>query len=361
MSRKHFSWLLFVSFLVAAMVLFVPGKTGKESSMEQTVLLPGAGAVINEIDWLRLTAAGGVTIATLKREGTAWVVVESSAYRADWDRLKTLLSALSRAEVIEAKTSNPEYYARLGVEDVSLPEAGGVMIEFSEASGLPALIIGKRAQGRNGQYARLRDSAGSALIDQSLNVSAERSDWLDQTIVDIPDAEVVEVQVHHTDGESIKALKTSADNENFVLQDVPDGRAARSEWSVNALAGALASLSLESVAPEDDFDWTGAVRFRLLTADGLLLESELISVEPGGESEIEDQAPENEYWIRLHAGLYTTALDSGVEAAGDTSETGARAETINSRVNGWAYSIPGYTFDSMTQRMEDLLQAAESP
>ena len=354
MSRKHFSWLLFLTFVVAGLVLMVPGKTSKESSLEQTVLLPGAAAKVNDIDWLRLTSGGNVTVTTLKREGSFWVVEEASGYRADWERLKTLLTGLSQAEVVEAKTANPEYYPRLGVEEVSLPEAAGVMIEFSADSGLPALIIGKSAQGRDGQYARLRDSTASMLLDRRIDVSAERSDWLDKTIVDISDAEVVEVEIEHADGESIKALKFSADDENFRLQDIPEGMEIKSEWTVNTLAGAMAALSMDSVAPDSDFVWNDTIRFRLLTADGLLLESELLAPDA-------DQTTDKEYWIRLQAGLYTTAVESSVEEVGDAAKTSDRAETINKRVTGWAYSIPEYTFDSMTRRRDDLLQPAGSP
>jgi len=311
MSRKHFSWLLFFTFAVAGLVLMIPGKTGRESGIEQTVFLPGAAAQVNDIEWLRLTSAGNATIATLKREGPAWVVEEASAYRADWGRLKTLLTDLSQAEVIEVKTANPEYYPRLGVEDVSLPDAGGVMIEFSADSGLKALIVG--------------NSAHSA-------------------------AEVVEVEINHPDGESVKAFKYSADDENFKLQDIPDGMEIKSEWTVNALAGTLADLSLDTVAPEADFDWSNAIRLRLLTADGLLLESELLGVNA-------DETTDGEYWIRLQAGLYTTALESSVEAEDGASGTGARAKAINERVRGWAYRIPGYTFESMTRRKDDLLQS----
>jgi hypothetical protein len=107
------------------------------------------------------------------------------------------------------------------------------------------------------------------------------------------------------------------------------------------------------VAPDSDFDWSDAVRFKVLTADGLLLESELIALSA-------DEAAEGEYWIRLQAGLYTTAVESSVEAADDASGTGARAKTINERVRGWAYRIPGYTFESMTRRKDDLLQSVDT-
>lgn len=351
MSRKHFSWLLLVTFLVALVVLMIPGRTAKDSSFEKTTLIPEAASVINEIDWLRLTAAGNEVVATLKREGSSWVVVEASAYPADWSRLKSLLSGLTQAEIIELKTARPDYYSRLGVADVSSPEAGGVMVEFSAGSSLPAVIIGNSAQGREGQYVRLQGSAESALIDRRLDVPAERSAWLEKDIVDISDAEVVEVRIVHPDGESIKAVKASADDENFELQAIPEGREIKSAWSVNSLAGLLAALTLEEVMPDSGFDWSQAIRFSLLTADGLLLDAELLA----------DEGDDEQRWIRLQAGLYTTALESGVESEQGDAGPGARAETINTRVSGWAYRIPVYKYDSMNKRMDDLLKPAESP
>jgi len=360
MSKKHFSGLLLLTFVVAALVLIIPGKTGEESSPAQTFFLPGVAEQVNDIEWLRLTSGGGVTIATLKRERMAWVVEEASGYRVDWTRLKTLLSGLSQAEVVEEKTANPEYYPRLGVENVSMPDATGVMVEFSGDSGLPALIIGKSAQGRDGQYVRLRDSAESVLIDRRLDVSVERSEWLDSDVIDISNAEVVEVVITHPDGESIKVFKVSADDKNFQLQEIPEGQVKISDWNVNSLAGNLAMLSLDSVAPDGDFDWDDSIRFRLLTADGLLLEADVLAVESGKEAGFAEESVEGEYWIRLEAGLYTTAVESGVEVLDDTSGVGSRAETINNRVNGWAYRISRQKFDSMTKRKDDLLKPADS-
>ena len=116
----------------------------------------------------------------------------------------------------------------------------------------------------------------------------------------------------------------------------------------------MAALSLDSVAPESDFVWNDAIRFRLLTADGLLLESELLAIN-------EEETTEREYWIRLKAGLYTTAVESSIEDGDDAGKTSDRAESINKRVTGWAYSISEYTFDSMTRRKDDLLRPAGSP
>ena len=351
MSRKYFSWLLLATAVVAVLVLVFPGRTGKESSIDEVVLIPGLADQVNDIGWLRLTGAGGAVIATLNRENDVWVVEEESGYRADWSTVKTLLSSLSRAQIIEDKTSKPEYYDRLGGGDVSSPEASGVLLEFAADTGLPAVIIGHGAQGREGQYARLKDSPKSVLIGTRIDVPADPVAWLDKSIVDIPDAEVVEYEIIHPDTESVKAVKASADDENFELQNVPAGREVQSDWAVNAPASSLAALELQGVAPADQMDWAGATRFRVLTADGLSLDLALLTV-PGADGDEASAA----HWLRLEAGVYTTGVDSGVNDEAEDTATLERAEAINKRVAGWAYQVPDYRFESMTRNMEDLLK-----
>jgi len=356
MSRKHFSLLLGITLVVALLVLLVPGKTGRESEVEKSRLLPDLQQQVNQLDWLRITGPGGEVIATLSRGEGYWGVDEASHYRADWGQLRTLLSDLAQAEIIEVKTGNPDYYSRLGVQDVNQPDSGGVMIEFPESSAVPALIVGNRAQGRDGHYVRLRDAAESVLIDRSLEVPRDRTAWLEKEVVHVADSEVVEVELVQADGERVAALKVSADDENFALQDIPEGREIQSAWSVNSLATGLASLTLDEVVPETDIDWSGAARFGLVTADGLRLDADLIAVE----SSDDDGPGEAGYWMRLQAGLYQTAVESGVEPPEEgAAETGERAATINQRVSGWAYRIPKYKYDAMTKRMEDLLKAPD--
>lgn len=347
MSRKHFSWLLFATFMVGAVVLLLPVQTGKDDTPETGKLLPGLEARVNDIEWLRLTAAGDNTVATLHRKGTSWTVEEASGYRADWDLIRDMLSGLAQARVVEVKTANPEYYDRLGVEGVGSETAAGVMIRFSADAGLPPVIVGNQARGRSGQYVRLADSKESALIDRPLAVPADRSAWLDTFIIDISDAEVVEVEVAHPDGETVKIVKASADDEDFQLVEIPEGREIRSSRSVNALANVLADLNMDSVAPQTELDWEGAIGMTLLTADGLLIEAGLLE-RPGP-----DESADREFWIRIEAGLYTTAL--GTDAESQDTDTRARAESINQRVKGWAYRIPQYKFKSMGVKMDDLL------
>jgi hypothetical protein len=354
MSRKHFSWLAILALAAVVVVFLLPGDEAQEADIVEQPLLPGLQEQANDIAWLQVSAAGGEIIATLVRSDAGWTVEEADGYRADWEVLKSLLSGLAAARVVEPKTSNPSYYDRLGVEDVSAPDASGVQLAFAASTGLSAVILGNDARGREGQYARLAGAARSVLLDRSLDLPADRSAWLDRTIIDISDSEVVEVEIRHADGEIVVARKSSADDEDFVLEGVAEGFEPKSAWTVNSLAGSLSSLDLDDTSRADQLNWEGASSFRLLSADGLNVEVDLLAVPVEGEGEADEAR-----WIRLHAGLYTTALGSGVEGNGDNAETAARADVINNRVAGWAYRIPDYKFNAMNKRMADLVQAVE--
>ena len=362
MSRKHFSTLVAVTVLVAVLVLLLPDRAGREEAFEPVGLLPELSGQVNEIDWLRVTGPGNEVIATLERRKTEWVVAQAGGYPADWSRLRTLLTDLAEAEIIEPKTANSQYYDRLGVQDIEQPDAGGLQIEFAPDTGLPALIVGKGAEGRDGSYVRKQGDAASFLIDRRFDLPRERKAWMEQTIVDVSDAEVVEVLVEHPDGERIVASKASADDEDFELQGIPEGREIRSAWAVNSLAGNLSSLTLDEVRRDMEIEWSGATRFSLLTADGLRIEADLLRLDAGpaeptaeaDEAEVEEALvgeagaePLPQHWLRVTASAASEAAQE-------------RAAGINDRVSGWAYKIPQFKYDGMVKRMEDLLQAADS-
>ena len=226
-------------------------------------------------------------------------------------------------------------------------------IDFGADTGLSAVIIGKPAQGREGQYARLADAAESALIDRGFSPAREAAGWLDTEIVDIADGEVVEYEVSHADGERVLARKVSVEDENFELQGIPEGREVKSEWTVNSVANSLAALTLDDVMPDGELDWSDVPRFRLLTVGGLQLTLDLLVLD----GEDADSSADDEHWVRVEAGTYTTGVESGVE---DGEGALQRAEDLNQRVRGWAYRIPQYKFDNMNKSMEDMLKAPEA-
>ena len=66
---------------------------------------------------MRIYKAGDARVVELKRRASSWTVSERDNYPADEAKLRKLLIAIADAKLDEEKTSNPESYATLGVED----------------------------------------------------------------------------------------------------------------------------------------------------------------------------------------------------------------------------------------------------
>jgi len=344
MSKRHFSALLIaVLAAAAAIALLLPSRGGREASPNGGPVLEGLAERVNKVDRLVFTGGGGSPVSTLERDETVWRIAELGGYPADWGKLREFLAGLARAEVVEAKTANPEYYDRLGVEDPRQEGAQGILIEiFREGQGT-ALIAGNDATGRDGQYLRIADRAQSVLADRSLDATAEPIEWADTAVLDIGSALVAELEILHPDGERVSISKVSADDGDFTLAGVPEEREAASTWTVNSLANVFSLLRMDGVAPDDGSPAPDPVRIRALTFDGLEVNAEAFE-------------RDGEYWIRVGADAPEPATEEGASEPGVGGEP-STADAINRRTAGWLYRVPELKFRAMTRRMEDLLKS----
>ena len=180
MSRKYFSWLLGATLLVGVLVVMLPSRTSKESEFEARELFPNLTERVNQLDRVQVSGAGNKPIATLVRSDAGWSVAELHDYPADWPALRDLLAALAKARLVEAKTSNPEYFSRLGVSDIDAEDSAATLLQLGNEEDGMALLVGNPAEGRDGQYVRLAGADQAWLIDQQLNLPGEARDWLNR-------------------------------------------------------------------------------------------------------------------------------------------------------------------------------------
>lgn len=346
MSRKTFSLLaLALAAVLAAIFLLLPASTTDDGIGTARELLPGLAARVNDVDRITAVGAGDTVLATLTRDDEAWTVTELAGYPADLDTVRAVLAGLAQAEVIEQKTSNPDYYARLGVEDLSLEDAKGVRLDLAAGEQGWSLIVGKEAANRGGFYLREAQTATSVLADFDENIPQDAAGWVNTRVIDIMAGEVAEVQIIHPDGETVTARKVSADETDFTLLEMPEGRELVSAWSINSLGSALSTLSFETVKrleSEDVLDWGQAVKIQTVLFSGLTVDAQVLDTEEG-------------FLVRLDASA------PFMEAAGEENpQLQSTVDEINQRVSGWVYQIPAFKAEALTKRLEDLLREVES-
>jgi hypothetical protein len=357
MKRIFLSLAVLTLLAVAAVFIFTPGKKQVGKTAEGTLLLPEVAEEINAIKRVEIVSAGDVTVATLIKTGDNWQIEQMGGYRANWKSLSTLLSGLTRARVVETKTDNPEYYARLGVEDISQEEAASVLVKLDAGDKTIGVLIGKQAQGRPGQYVRLQKSAASALVDRKIEVSTQQLDWVDTTIVDIYSSEVAEVELIHPTGERVFVMRISADQTDFDLAGIPQGMEIKNSWAVNSFGSVFSMLDMEAVQPEDMVDWDEAVKMRMLLFSGVEILADM--VESG-----------DEYMLRLrasHPAAKVLESESSVPIEQQEIERQAADEVakivegINQKSLGWAYGISQQKFEAMVKKPEELLKPLDTP
>ena len=372
MNRNRF--LMLVAVTLAAVVLVAvldrPGDSGP-GDMPAT-LLPALGDAVNELAAIDIVAPGGQIAVSLRRDDERWRVSQKDDYEAEFAEVLELLRALADAGVEEPKTTNPDWYSHLGVQDVSEPDATGRRIDFPGRE-VASVIIGQVDPSGEGSYARRADEAQSWLLDTVVEVPVDPVAWLEPGIMDISSADIAQIVIRHADGEVIRLDRAGDGNEDnpaFVLRDVPEGREAGGEWKRNAIANGLRALNLEDVrrfqppAPED------ATRVLFTTTDGLNFVAELFELDDArwahftvsadnvvspeaaaGGDEMASQAP---------AGDAGAGAEANDEAGSDAeNQRLVNAVAVDARLSPWMFAIPERRYDDLTRRMEGLLEPVE--
>lgn len=344
-------WVVAAIAVLSLAIVFLAGPGSDTAGPARQPFWPELEAALSDIDRMEIAVGGSETVATLVRDAQSWSVIEKDGYPANLATLRTALNDLAQATAIEAKTANPEFYDRLGVEDVALESASGVALTASTAgSMLPTVILGDTV-GTSYRYARRGDQAQSYLIDRDPEVPRDIAQWLVTDIMDVRGTRVQQVTISHADGERVSIAKTDPAQSDFTVADVPEGRELLYPGVANVVGNALRELKLEDVARQAEAsEPTATIEFK--TFDGLVIVARAYTVEDAG-------------WLTFAASFdaaqavefATEAVETPLAETDAAPDPRAEAERIERRVAGWRYRIPSYQYDQITRRMADLLKA----
>jgi len=341
-----------VAALVIALVAMEAGERNGSSMGGE--LLPGMKDRINDIDSVTVTYPGADEIATIHRNDGAWVVEERNGYPADVAALRKLLLAMADATILEPKTSDPERYDRLGVQDPEAEGSVGVRVAASGNGYSAALVIGNSA-GPNSRYVRRDGEAGSWLVNADPAPPATVSAWLASELFDVDASRVRSVEIAHADGETVRIAKQDQDDPGFAVLDIPAGRELSYPTVGNSIGGALNDLQIEDVRPAEAAEAVFTSTFE--TFDGLTVMARGYDVEDG-------------FWMSFEASAQPRP-DTGAGASVDGDEQSepaaaapqadpiADAAQINGRVAGWQFRMPDYKSDQFSRRWSDLLKSED--
>ena len=359
-----------VTLVAVGAVLFVErGSDTPEPGGD--IVFPALLEQVNSVTRVRVTGSEG-TFA-VARDGDAWVVEEKERHPADPDRVHKLLVGAAGMKRLEPKTSDPERYPKLWLEDPTGEDARSVGLVLEDASGtvLADWVLGDRRPSKSDAsrtelYIRVADDPRAWLVEGSVPGGGKIIDWLDRVVARIDRERLRTAEIFHTDGPMVAVSKEVPADGDFVLRDIPEGRETDSQYRVNDIGRFLEDLRFEDVAPASSLDFAGSVdkRLEITTFDGLRVR-------------VDSVMRDGDAWVRLRAdvdeGLVETASADAAASDGESAsesevasgtlrpldEVRAEAERMNARWQGWAYELPSFKRDYIAKRMDELTRAIE--
>ncbi len=285
-----------------------------------------------------------------KVDGT-WVAANLGDYPVVPDAIAQIVAGLSQMTVVEDKTSNPDWYQYIGVNDptADLP-AGvtpGVHIRAVAANGdvLADAIFGAASASigyarDGGSFVRRAGERQAWLVTGSINVPGFEQDWFGQ-LLSIPGPQVERITIFLGDQMALDAQKVDFDtgDYNLVYLDPSIGPAGSTanDNGLRGIAQGIVSTSFEGVRSAESVTFADDARLiRFTTISGLQLDVKL------GEAD-------GDIWVTYQA------------SAPEGSDAAAQAEDINARASGWAFKLLSYRTTALTRDLATLYDPPAAP
>ena len=335
--------------------------------------LPTLTAKINDAAEVVVRRSSGSF--TFRRAGDGWGLAEKSGYPVNFENVRALIIALADLKLVEAKTTNPALYSRIGVQDVesnpgdadaASAESQHVQIEVRDSAGavLGSVILGTQKWGPTPEvFIRRAGEAQSWLARGRVDVPSDQMSWVDKAAVNIPRDRVRRATITHPAGESITVSRGSRQMPSLMVQDIPTGRELTTPGAGDQIGNLLSFLSFDDVAPASTIDLAAGEpgsRAVVHLFDGLL-----VSVSTAKVNEAT--------WARIEA-AYEPPPPPQAEPPADVApdadsaaaeEARLEAESLNKRLAPWVFKLQDHklrvvqtTWDSL---LKPLAPAAETP
>ena len=336
---------------VAAAIVSHREDSGIAKSGEK--LLPGLLERLGKVSRLEATHAGETVTLTLGDE--SWTVTERHGYPAERSEVRGLLVGAAELVRVEPKTAQPEHYDKLEIGDPVNEDGESFGYAMKDAAGetVASLVVGKRrfvaaTPDVDEYFVRVAGNPRVWLVSGKIPRNRRAIDWLQREVTKIDQFRVRRVAVIHPDGAVVRVMKSSPKDTDFTLEGIPEGHEIEEPFSVHAIGTAVATFTLNDVAPLDEVDFE---------AEGLEAVAETFD---GVRLTVRTGALGERTFIRI-AAEFDPALAVSEIAEPLLDEAAARAEVekLTRRWEGWAYEVPKYTLDNLRKKVKDLAKPIE--
>jgi hypothetical protein len=354
MNNKSILILTALTLVIIVAATFSSRSRAPQTVIETPLLNPELKTRVNDVAQIILES--NEESVHITREGNNWMVMQADNYPAQFDKVKKLVLDTADMTILAEKTSNPDLYSELGVEDITDENADSTLLSLLDNSGnkLASVIMGDR-RGMDSVYVRNAGQDRSYQVKGQPEVSADPKDWIVKELLSVDNERIMEVTIEHADDDTV-VLNREQGDDNFTLQTVPDGRKARSEYFTNQPGTFLNDLSIQNAKSQANFTFPeDQVVTTIKTYDGIVATIHSAKID------------------NINHASMSFSIDETIVQAAESQERGivigedenaprdvrAEVENLNEKVANWVFIIPQSKYLLLSKRVEELTDVLE--
>ncbi len=284
---------------------------------------------------------------TIARGTDSWQIVEHGNFPVLREKVEELIFALADLEIIEPKTTNPEYYKQLGVEDISKADADTTQITIldDQQNTLAKVLIGIHEGLTTGEEyqeficVRKVDDPQTWLVQGTLPFSLDFGDWVEQPLLGIIDTDQIKaLSVLQPKADKVVISRANSQQEDFTLSTLKPKKGRTLDLdAVNTLPFTVAELEFIDVIPANTttIDWQSAVQAKLESFTGVTIALNI---------------------IKQHDKVL--AKVSAIAAQGAPEDIQTKVKDFNNAKQAWLYELPEDFYHEITTSNAEFMKAA---
>lgn len=344
MNTKRYFILTVVSVMILSWAYFashnvVSRNTNNEGS--STLFMPDLRGNIDNIGTVTIRSKG--KLFKVHFENGKWVMPNKYSYVVSAEKIRDLVQNSARMQIIEEKTSNPEDFASLGLDDSEKESSSaiGVILESADETVTYAdYIRGVNRKGvvagagRNEIYARLFNSNQSYLVHGNLNFDLGAHALLNGETFSVKSEDIQKINFNyqHSPKDNFTLSKNIPGQLDFEITE-PSAVKLKGFGKANAISTSLEYMELADVMPKESFAVTEPyVIITYTTFSGLVMQVNLFKVE-------------DQNWL-----TFSASTDVNDKQATDN------ATKINELAADWVYKVDFKSTGGFYYKLEDLVK-----
>ncbi|TAE34756.1 MAG: DUF4340 domain-containing protein [Alphaproteobacteria bacterium] len=328
-SRRDGIVALFTILAVIAAMVIRPNqihRTHNDDVVAHPRLFPDLSASLESINQIRLEHTDSKVTMARNEHGT-WTIEQMHGFPASEPMIRALMLLLTQSEIRAPKTSDPQRYADLGLD-----EEHAVRLQLMHGSTtLHDLWIGNLNRDRSATYVRREGQAQALLVSGRLETKPNVADWADRSMFSINASRIAAIRYQFSEGQNYQFSRLRSTERLALLPQPNDGRKEREHRPLDPAVFFERILFTDVLPASKAFGTTPDVLY-VTTFDGLMLTIYFHSINDA-------------VWARFHADADPDIRDESQPNIKPMLEVAEEAQAINERTRDWLYALGNFQLE----------------